>query len=367
MAKVCVDEVIRFTSDCFKALGVNAKAACQQAEMLYQADRIGYYSHGLHRLEYYVNDIKTGACQPNNEPKVEKETTSTAWVNANNAFGSTAAHFCLDLAIEKAKNSGVGWVSAKGCNHYGIGGHWAMLAAKQGFVAFAFSNSSPLLAPTRSKKPALGTNPIAFVAPGCNNEYFYLDFATTAVSVGKVALYARKGLRLPDGWALGPDGKVTNDAQVAMKTRSLMPLGGTEQSSGYKGYGIAAMVEILCGMTAGSNYGHHIRSWSLSKKSSGPSNLGQTFIVMDPNQFAPGFKERVSESLNYWRKMEPVNPKLPVIAPGDMERIVGERTDREGTITYVKRILDVSKKIAKELNVEPIQELRIEPRHKGRK
>ncbi|XP_013162670.1 PREDICTED: uncharacterized oxidoreductase YjmC-like [Papilio xuthus] len=359
MAKVCVDEVIRFTSDCFKALGVNAKAACQQADMLYQADRIGYYSHGLNRLEFYVNDVKTGACQPNNEIKVEKETTSTAWVNANNVFGSTAAHFCMGLAIEKAKKSGVGWVAAKGSNHFGIGGYWAMLAAKQGFVAFAFSNSSPLLAPTRSKKPALGTNPIAFVAPGCNDDYFYLDFATTAVSIGKVALYARKGLRLPDGWALGPDGKVTNDAQAAMKTRSLMPLGGSEQSSGYKGYGISAMVEVLCGITAGSKYGHHIRTWKITNTSSEAANLGQTFIVMDPNHFAPGFKERVSESLTYWRKMEPVNPKLPVIAPGDMERLVGEKTDREGTITYVKRIIEITKKLAKELNVKPLKELPI--------
>ncbi|KPJ01102.1 Malate/L-sulfolactate dehydrogenase [Papilio xuthus] len=144
-----------------------------------------------------------------------------------------------------------------------------------------------------------------------------------------------------------------------MKTRSLMPLGGSEQSSGYKGYGISAMVEVLCGITAGSKYGHHIRTWKITNTSSEAANLGQTFIVMDPNHFAPGFKERVSESLTYWRKMEPVNPKLPVIAPGDMERLVGEKTDREGTITYVKRIIEITKKLAKELKVKPLKELPI--------
>ncbi|XP_013137126.1 PREDICTED: uncharacterized oxidoreductase YjmC-like [Papilio polytes] len=357
MAKVPVEEVIRFSTDCFKALGVNAKAACQQADMLYQADRIGYFSHGLNRLEFYVNDVKNGACTPNKQPKVEKETVSMAWVNANNVFGSTASHFSMDLAIKKAKCSGVGWVCVKESNHYGIGGYWAMKAAKQGLMAFALSNSSPLLVPTRSKKAVLGTNPIAFVAPGCDDDYFYLDFATTAVSMGKIAFYARKGRKLPDGWALGPNGKMTNDPKEAMKARQLMPLGGTESSSGYKGYGLAAMVEVLCGITAGSKYGHHIRSWVLSNKSGGSANLGHAFIVMDPHQFAPGFKERVSECLSYWRNMEPADPKLPVIAPGDMEKLVGGKTDREGTITYIKRILEHSRKIAKDLKVKPLKEI----------
>ncbi|XP_068620552.1 uncharacterized oxidoreductase YjmC-like [Battus philenor] len=352
MSKIATTEVQRFIIDCFRAVGVNCRAAQEQADMIYHADRIGYFSHGLNRLEFYLHDIETGACEPNNVPNVLKENATTAWVDANNVLGATASNLAMRMAIDKARMTGVGWVNVKGSNHNGIGGYWTMKAVKEGLVGIALSNSSPLLAPTRSKKPALGTNPIAFAAPGCEGENFNLDIATTAVSVGKVALYARKGLPLPDGWALGPDGKITNDAALAFKTRRLMPLGGGEESSGYKGYGLSAMVEILCGIAAGSCYGHHIRSWSLTSKSRTPANLGHCFIVMDPECFAPGFRGRLTECMRYWRQMEPVDPKKPVIVPGDVEKEIGDRTDCEGTITYVKRILENAEAIATRLKVK---------------
>ncbi|KAH9635841.1 hypothetical protein HF086_002401 [Spodoptera exigua] len=196
MGRVRVAEAQRFMSDCLKAVGTASKAADLQAALLIQADKFGHPSHGLNRLEMYVNDILSGACKPNNQPKILKESQSTAWVDANNVLGATASQFAMDIAIKKAQETGVGWVSVKddkqiyqiipGSNHNGMAGFWSQMAADKGLIGMAFTNTSPLLAPARSKQAALGTNPLSVVAPASKGESFYLDMATTAVAVGKV-------------------------------------------------------------------------------------------------------------------------------------------------------------------------------------
>ncbi|KAL0820210.1 hypothetical protein ABMA28_006133 [Loxostege sticticalis] len=353
MGKVATAEAYRFMTDCLKAVGAAAKAAEQQAELLIQADRLGHPSHGLNRLEMYINDILSGACQPNNEPKILKESASTAWIDANNVLGATVSHFAMDVAVTKAKSTGVGWVTVKGSNHNGMAGWWAQKAADKGLIGMAFTNTSPLLAPTRSKQAALGTNPISVVAPASHGESFYLDMATTAVAVGKIEMQRRKGQPLPSGWAQGPDGRETTDADLGYNTGCLMPLGGGEQTSGYKGYGLAAMVELFCGISSGANYGHHVRSWSHSGEG-GPANLGHCFVAVDPECFAPGFGDRLAEAIQHWRQLEPTDPNLPVLAPGDKEKKSAKETDERGTVSYVKQQIDSSAALAERLKVKPM-------------
>ncbi|KAL0820211.1 hypothetical protein ABMA28_006133 [Loxostege sticticalis] len=352
MGKVATAEAYRFMTDCLKAVGAAAKAAEQQAELLIQADRLGHPSHGLNRLEMYINDILSGACQPNNEPKILKESASTAWIDANNVLGATVSHFAMDVAVTKAKSTGVGWVTVKGSNHNGMAGWWAQKAADKGLIGMAFTNTSPLLAPTRSKQAALGTNPISVVAPASHGESFYLDMATTAVAVGKIEMQRRKGQPLPSGWAQGPDGRETTDADLGYNTGCLMPLGGGEQTSGYKGYGLAAMVELFCGISS-ANYGHHVRSWSHSGEG-GPANLGHCFVAVDPECFAPGFGDRLAEAIQHWRQLEPTDPNLPVLAPGDKEKKSAKETDERGTVSYVKQQIDSSAALAERLKVKPM-------------
>ncbi|KAJ0173991.1 hypothetical protein K1T71_010137 [Dendrolimus kikuchii] len=354
MGTVKTSEAYRFMVDCFEAVGTPTEAAEQQAELLIQADKIGHSSHGLNRLEYYINDITMGACIPNNEPKILKENLSTAWVDANNVLGATASHFAMDIAIKKAKETGVGWVTVKGSNHNGIAGWWAQKAAKQGLLGMAFTNTSSLLTPTRSKQPALGTNPISVVAPASQGETFYLDMATTAVAVGKIEMQRRKGEPIPNGWAQGPDGKETNDPYVALDTGCLMPLGGGETTSGYKGYGLSAMVEIFCGISSGARYGHHIGPWTHSEVGV-PNNLGHCFVAIDPENFAPGFGNRLTESIQHWRKLEPTDPNVPVLAPGDKEKMAEKEANIRGTVSYVPQQIESSAALAKRLRVKPME------------
>ncbi|CAH0590106.1 unnamed protein product [Chrysodeixis includens] len=354
MRKVMIADAMRFMEDCLKAVGCAAKAAEQQAQLLIQADRYGHPSHGLNRLEMYVNEISSGSCMPNNKPKVLRETASTAWIDANNVLGATASHYAMDVAINKAKETGVAWVTVKGSNHNGMVGFWAQKAANKGLIGMAFTNTSPLLAPTRSKQSALGTNPIAVVAPAAQGESFYLDMATTAVAVGKIEMQRKKGEPLPAGWAQGPDGRETRDAKLAFRTGCLMPLGGREETSGYKGFGLAAMVELFCGISSGSNYGHHIRSWTHSGEGE-PANLGHCFVVIDPECFAPGFRERLADSILHWRQLAPTDPELPVLAPGDKEKAAAAEADAKGTISYVRQQIESSAALAKRLKVKPME------------
>nr|XP_023023118.1 uncharacterized protein LOC111511334 [Leptinotarsa decemlineata] len=237
---VCLDEARRFMVDCFKAVGCNQNHAEIVAENLLAADYRGHYSHGMNRLD---------------------------------------------------------------SNHFGIAGIYSLQAIERGFLGMSFTNTSPFMVPTRSKEVALGTNPISLGAPGLNGDSFVLDMATTAVAVGKIEIQRRKNEPIPSGWALNNDGRLETDANIAYDAGKLLPLGGEELNSGYKGYGLGMMVEIFCGILSGSKYGPNIRKWSAFSEI---ADNGQAFIAIDPNAFASGFEERMSDLMGTLRKMEPV-------------------------------------------------------------
>lgn len=304
---IAVSESRRFISDCFKAVGTPQQHAELMADLLVAADYRGHFSHGMNRLEMYLNDIQQKSIDGAAEPKILKESAATAWVDGCNGLGAVVGRYCMDLAIQKAKNVGVGWVCANNSNHYGIAGWYTIYAEEQGFIGLSMTNTSPLMCPTRSRSAALGTNPISLAAPANGGDSFVLDMATTAVAVGKIEFQRRKGEPLPAGWAQGPDGNVTTDADVGFKTGCLMPLGGVEITSGYKGYGLGALVEILCGVSAGAKFATHVRKWSLEGSAGVTANLGQVFIAVDPDCFAPGFKDRMSELNDILRDLPPVN------------------------------------------------------------
>lgn len=195
----------------------------------------------------------------------------------------------------------------------------------------SFTNTSPFLTPTRSKTPTLGTNPISVAAKGEGKDEFVLDMATTAVAVGKIEVQRRKGEPIPRGWALDQQGQVTTDASEAMKSSSCCPLGGEEINSGYKGYGLAMMVELFCGIMAGAKYGPNVRKWMTATV---PANLGQCFVAVDPSCFAPGFEERLSDLMKSLRNLEPVDPAKPVLVAGDPETAHVKEVEEMGGIQY---------------------------------
>lgn len=349
---VAVEESRRFMIDCFKAVKVPDDHARAMADLLIAADHRGHFSHGMNRLEMYLNDLAINSTNGSAVPEIIKETPATAWVDGNNGLGAVVGNYCMDLAIKKAKTIGVGWVCAKRSNHYGMAGWYSKRAMEHGLVGLSMTNTSPLMAPTRSKEAALGTNPLALGAPA-KDDKFLLDMATTSVAVGKIEIQMRKGDPLPNGWAQDPEGKETHDPELAFKTACLMPLGGSEISSGYKGYGLGAMVEILCGVMAGANYSTKVRKWTHAGANT-EADLGQVFIAVDPNCFAPGFEDRMVDFNSRLRGCTPTDPSKPVLVPGDKEDATMEAVNQAGGIQYLENQLKCCEELSKRLNVKPM-------------
>eukprot|EP00095_Tigriopus_kingsejongensis_P006613 maker-scaffold396_size184579-snap-gene-0.23 protein:Tk06613 transcript:maker-scaffold396_size184579-snap-gene-0.23-mRNA-1 annotation:"malate dehydrogenase" len=349
------NEVVRFMIECMKARGCPQNHAERLALNLTEADYRGHFSHGLNRLAMYVTDIESGFCDPAITPKIEKESLSTALVDGQNGLGVVVGEFSMKLAIAKAQEAGVGWVCAKGSNHFGICQWYTELALSSGLMGVASTNTSPLVTPTRAKSRVFGTNPISVAVPGLNGDRFLLDMSTSSVAVGKIEIQMRKGEDLPStSWALGTDGQPTLNAQEAFYHGSgLMPLGGSEVNSGYKGYGLAMMVDILCGLMSGSESAQKIRKWTEHDVA---ANLGQCFIAVDLDQFAPGIKERLQGMMDHLRHMEPVEEGKPVMVPGDPEREAMKFVDtvQKGAIKYTPDHITSYRKLAQELGVNPM-------------
>ncbi|XP_022911923.2 uncharacterized oxidoreductase YjmC [Onthophagus taurus] len=352
---VPVKEANRFVKECLEACGTPESHAKAMADLLIEADYRGHYSHGMNRLEMYVNDVCSGSCDAKAIPKILNETSATAWVDGQNGLGAVVGNYCMSLAIKKAEEAGIGWVTCKGSNHYGIAGMYALKAINNGLLGMSFTNTSPFMAPTRSKKAALGTNPLALGAPGAEGDSFLLDMATTAVAVGKIEIQRRKNQPIPEGWAQDTEGHSTTDAELAYKSGCLMPLGGSEIHSGYKGFGLGMLVEIFCGILAGANYGPNIRKWGTFAKE---ANLGQTFVAINPNCFAPGFEDRLSELMSGIRQMEPVDPCKPVLIPGDPEKLHMKSVDEAGGLKYLPNQWKTCEQLSERLKVKRLEPIK---------
>lgn len=299
---VTPEEARRFVVNCFCANDRAPKShAVEMADALVGADYRGHFSHGLNRLEMYLNELDKKTADGWAVPTILNETIATAWVDGRNGMGMVVGNWCMDLAVEKAKQVGIGMVCCKGSNHYGMAGWYAMRAEDSGLIGISMTNSSPSMTPTRSLEAVLGTNPIAFAAPALNGDAFRLDMATTTAALGKIELKMRKEEKCPGGWALDAAGKSTTDSKVAWHANCLMPLGGEESTAGYKGYGLSAMVEICCGVLGDAAFGRNIRKWTLDGGDS-EADLGHMFMAIDPLVFAPGFADRVSALNSMLRK-----------------------------------------------------------------
>ncbi|CAG2213783.1 unnamed protein product [Mytilus edulis] len=330
---VTKDEVHSFVIRSMEAVGLKLKHGTVLADLIVSAECRGHASHGLNKLEQYMNEIKSGMTSTEDlEPSVLKETSATALVDGNNLIGPYVARFCMDLAIQKAKSAGIGIVSCRGSNHFGTAGWYSLRATEQGLIK------------------VLGTNPLSLGAPAQNGDSFVLDMATTAVAMGKCELKGRRDQPLPTGWAVDVEGHET----YQFKTMAgLSPLGGTEESSGYKGYGLAMMVEVLCGVLSGGAFGLTHRP---ARTHDRPADYGQCFIAIDPDNFAEGFTERMQSLMDSCRNQEPADQD-PVLVAGDPERHHQALCDKLGGIPYHPAQIRISKDLATRYKVTPMKPL----------
>ncbi|XP_034938000.1 uncharacterized oxidoreductase YjmC [Chelonus insularis] len=343
-------EVIRFIGDCMHKVGATAEDANVVAHHLMTADYRGHFSHGMNRLPMYVSDIEKKLTDPHAKPVIITDFQAIALVDGQNGLGQVIGKFSMELAIQKAQKFGIGMVSTRGSNHYGICGYYTFMAMEKNLIGFSCTNSSPLMVPTRATKAALGTNPLS-IGMKTSNDQFVLDMATTAVALGKIEVANNKGIDIPRGWGLGKDGQITTNAKEALESAKLMPLGGAEEHSGFKGYGLGVMVELLCGILSGSNYGPNIRKWN---ESSETANIGHCFMAINPQAFGPGSQERLSHLLCQLRNL-PTAGKEKVMVAGDFERESMKKVDTQGGLEYHPNQIKICNNLAEHLGTQKLK------------
>lgn len=256
------------------------------AKVILEADLRGVDSHGISKLyAYYGNRLAAGCVDVTTPTSVVRETATTVLFDGGNGLGPVNGCRAMQACIAKAEENGMGAASVRNSNHYGIAGYYALMALTHDFIGISLTNSEPLIAPTFGRTRQVGTNPIAVAIPAGEHRPFVLDMATSIKALGRVLIREAEGEAIPLGWGIDSRGELTSDPAEVHRGGALLPLGGTEEMSGYKGYGLALMVEILSGVLAGAAFGGEVGS-PLST-SGPPADVGHFFMALNVQSFRP--------------------------------------------------------------------------------
>ncbi|MDA9081826.1 Ldh family oxidoreductase [Candidatus Pelagibacter sp.] len=289
--------------------GLSNFHALISSEALINAELVGAPSHGLSRLKMYCDRIKKKVINPKPKIKIKQISKSIAHIDADNSIGFVAADIGIKTAIKNAKNTGIGLVAVKNSGHYGLSGYYAEQAVKKNLMVMVFTNAPPAVAPHGALKSLFGTNPICFGTPTGSKIPFILDTSISMINRGKIRVAAREGLKIPEGVALDKYGKPTVDAKKALEGVQL-PI------AGFRGSGLAWMVDILSGVFTGGNHAGKVKDPFTDF--SGPQNIGHLFFVMKPNLFVGNnFNKRIKENIRIIKKLPKIKGVSEVLYPGE--------------------------------------------------
>jgi L-2-hydroxycarboxylate dehydrogenase (NAD+) len=319
------DRLYQFTHAVFLKMGCSLQDATTAATVLISADLRGIDSHGVARLSGYIRLWEAGRINAKPNIRVVHETPSTAVVDGDAGLGLVVAPFAMQVAIDKAKNVGTGWVSVKNSNHFGIAGIHAMMALKEEMIGMAMTNASALVAPTFSNERMLGTNPIAVAIPANEQPAFVADFATTTAANGKLEMLQRKNADMPLGWAQDQEGNPTTDANILRKQGALLPLGSDREHGSHKGYALGSIVDIFSAVLSGASYGPWappFPAYVPMPENQPGQGLGHFFGAMRVDAFRPAeeFKSHMDQWIERFRNATPIDGHERVLIPGDPER-----------------------------------------------
>jgi L-2-hydroxycarboxylate dehydrogenase (NAD+) len=320
-----IERLTEFVVRVFRTFDVPEADARQAAEVLAAADLRGIDSHGVGRLKTYVDMLTLGRINPRPQPRIVRELPGTATVDGDNGLGLVVGPWANRLAMDKADTVGTGWVSVANTNHYGIAGYYSLKALEREMLGFSMTNSTKLVAPLWGAERMLGTNPISIAFPGLEEPPIVVDLATSAVAYGKIELAKRKGQPLPEGWAVDRDGNATTDPQGMIEGGALLPLGSDRERGGHKGYGLSIMVDVLCCVLSGANWGPFAPPFALRQEIPARSvgkGIGHCFGALRIDGFIDPaeFKRQMDDYIRTFRATRPAPGTSGPLLPGDPER-----------------------------------------------
>jgi len=336
--------LLAFAARCFEAVGMNRDDAALVADSLVAAEVRGVTSHGLVRLPVYLQNLKDGLVDPVGRPTLAADGPTVALVDGKRAMGQVASKVAMDLAIERAKTHGISAVAVRNSNHFGAGAYWAMLALPHRMIGIAMTNGAVAMAPTGGVTPLLGNNPLAVASPAGDELPIVLDMAQTMVARGWIKLAAMRDQPLPDGWAQDAQGRPTNDPNAALDG-SLLPIGG------YKGYGLAIVVELLTAALSGAAMGPSLENMgftagALDEKrypvhDAGGTGTGHFFAAIDIARFIPFdvYTARADALVRTMKMTELAEGVSSIMLPGEREYAT-EKQRRANGIAVTREVAE---------------------------
>ena len=344
-----------FTTAIFSRIGCPKEEAIIATKTLLSADLRGIDSHGIARLIGYVRLWEVKRVNATPDIRIIHESPSTAVVDGDSGLGLVVAPFAMQVAIEKAKNAGTGWVSVQNSNHFGIAGCHAMMALEHDMIGIAMTNASPLVAPTFSIDKMLGTNPICVAAPAGKEPAFVADLATTTAANGKLEILQRKNQETPLGWVQDEAGNSSTDANILKKGGALLPLGGDREHGSHKGYALGAIVDIFSALLSGANYAPWVPPFPayVPMPAQQPGKgIGHFLGAMRIDAFRPAedFKRDMDHWIQGFRAARPMAGQERVLVPGDPEREM-EKERSEVGIPLVESVVKDLRELGERLGV----------------
>jgi len=327
----------RIVKNIFLKYGLNNNHSEISSNYIIQAELVGAPSHGLARLRMYCDRIKKKLINSKAKIKIKKISQSISYIDADNAIGFVGADIGIKKAITNATKTGIGLVAIKNSGHYGLSSFYAEQAIKKKLIALCFTNAPPAIAPHGAKKSLFGTNPICFGAPTASKIPFILDTSVSMINRGKIRLAARQGNKIPANVALDKFGKPTTDAKKALEGVQL-PI------AGFRGSGLAWMVDILSGVFTGGNHAGKVKD--PFNDFSGPQNIGHLFIVMKSNLFVgSSYNKRIKDNIKKIKKLPKIKGVKEILFPGQ-NKYKKYKTNLKKKIAIPNNILEDLKKLS---------------------
>ena len=317
------EELLALATGALQGLGMRSEDAKDSARILVMGDLFGVHTHGVSRLESYAERIKGGGTKARPDIRIERVAPTIARLDGDRGVGPLVGTRALEAAMEMARDSGTGIVFARDSNHFGAIGPYNYLAAEAGFASIIGSNSSTTIAPHGGREARVGNSPLGFGVPRPDGRPIILDMAISVVARARIRDALKAGKPIPDTWATDREGRPTTDPKTALDG-FLLPIGG------YKGYGLALIVDLFAGLLSGAAYLTHVQTWIDAPDK--PQDLGHFFFLIDVKRLGPSswLAERMDDFAQILHSTPPADVSRPVLVPGEIELDNLERHRRDG-------------------------------------
>ncbi|MDD6308744.1 MAG: Ldh family oxidoreductase [Clostridia bacterium] len=333
MSMVKIEEISKRIFNIFIQAGVSPEDAAIMVDVLNDAQMKGIVTHGYVRVKKYVDCIKSGGIKPAGNPKIVWDSPSWAIADGNGGLGIVIAYKAAKLAIQKAKETGIGIINVRNSHHLGPVGYYAAMCADEGMYSMAMSNGDPLLAATGSREKNIGNNPFAYAVPAGKYDKILYDVAISMGSDMKIIQMGEENKKVPDGWMLDVDGRPSNTPADYLAGGVLLPFGG------YKGYGLALMVESFAAVLSGAAVTHDVKAWNTTEGASG--NVGHFIMALDLEKIGGReiYEKRIEGIIDEIKSSKLADGAEGIYYPGEKERMAKAKCLEYGVVEVLPSTL----------------------------